>query len=986
MIDSTLFHNVLLICTALFFTARLAGKEIDIASPPAVIVVEQDAPPPVHFAGGELKSFLETMTAKEFTISPIPVPSASNIFLGKSKYSKQAGINTDELPAYGYIIKADKGDLYILGNDSSHKSSERLFELRKDLDGRFKDQWQYSQCKWDFDMGTAVGVWRFLETLGVRWLFPGPLGEYIPKKKSIRLSSSINIQQSPYFKMRLIGGNRWFKEDAPNSTSHYIFSDEGQRLQWSGNKNMLWILRQGGAAKYMAINHRPNRHFWASRFGNSNPEYFALLKSGKRNIPWITNTSRFSLCNSSEGMFEETQRDIDAFFAGKSPASRGIRNHDSFSHNRGWISPAAYGNTFSLLPHDTFAPCVCKKCQVLVDSSQPFSGQLSDSVWDFVKRTAETAARKHPDKYFTCLAYSSYSQPPRAFKKLPDNVIVGLCMYKANNIVSAANPEYMQNLLELSDQWSEYSDNKPFYWFHFLYRWNRMPRKYIPMLLPEHLGTFFRAVAKRSEDVHIEIDLNSKTYEFINRYVMYKLLWDPELDAGKVRDDFILHCFGPEAFASMARLLGDVESSCTQIAASGTSRFQIYKQVFNHKQVEDYQNRMNAALNIIKDPMQRKRAVLFEKYFFGAMRSGLDEFEKTFSKATTSNVLISTETKDNIELDEEIGEPAWRKAPKWDFYESTVGGKMNLADVKLLHDDSYLYFLFDLRGPNRVDHAENGRFGRVEICLDPNHDRDSYYKIQISGDGKMRDMFYQGGGEPPHEAWSSHAKYALTLRENGWSIKVVIPRASLGSDQNSPAAIWGINLCYIMAARPRQDRWQHSSTSPVMIGDLDQPDLFAALRFEQQRARFNLLRNSSFEEADDDKVVDWKSKAGGKRIIIKDAVDGNAAMSLIRPDKDSTSSVTSSKLTVKPGSFFEFTGSHRGINGSVYVLFYDKHGKSLPDAALTTYASVSTVWKPFRISGVIPPKAEKAMILLRSWSFEKTVLYDDLEFISEQVQ
>jgi len=962
-------------------TVVFAGS-ISITSPPATIVVEKKAPPSVRFAGGELQSYLQKITGKKFNIASVPVAKAANIFLGKSKYSAQAKIDTRKLSAYGYIITVVNGNLYILGNDSTDKAGEQLFELRKNLDGQLSDTNEYSLDHWDFDMGTAVGVWRFLEKIGVRWLFPGTLGESIPSHESIALPDSFEIQKAPHFISRVIYGNRWLKKDEPSSIWHYIYPEEGEQLHWSGNNNMLWILRQGGATKFLAMNHRPNRHAWDGRFGSKHPEYFALRDDGKRNIPSQTHLPRYSLCYSSLGMFHESMEDIDAFFRGEKPQTRGIFYHKSSSNNNGWLAEAAYKDTFSLLPHDTYAPCVCKECQKYIDYSKPFPKQLSNLIWGFVKKIGDANIKKFPHKYFINLAYSAYSLPPDNIEKLPDNIIVGLCMYHANNIVSAANPDYMKNLLALSDEWMAYTNNPPAYWLHFLYRWNRKPRKYIPMLFPRHLGAFFKEIAKRSKNLKIEVDRNSRMYELINRYVLYKLMWDPQLDAGKVSDDFIFHYFGADAFPLMKKLLGDVEQNCTKIASSNASNYDVYKNYFNRENIDCYQKQMADAMKIIVDPIQLQRARLFQKFFFGAMELGLNDFEKSFSGSQKSNIIISTETKNKLKMDGNFDEPDWQNIPNWDFYQNITAQRIKFANVKLLYDENDLYFAFTLNGPNRERYALSHQFGNVEICLDSNNDEDSYYKIQLTSDNKMRDMFYQGGGEPPHEAWNSHAKYAVKLLPNGWQAEIAVPRKQLKLNPKKSLEKCRINLCYNMAAP--EGRAQHSSTSSIMIGDFNQPGLFSTLAFAKNKSLDNLLKNPSFENGKDNKVVGWNSPSTCKRMEMKQAPDGNAVMCLIKGEQQSLCDTLSNKMPVKPEVFFEFTGKHQGSNGSIYVLFYDKNGKLLPNTTVTTYANSSSIWHSFKLSGVIPPGTVNAAILLRSWSTSKQLLFDDLKFMSEK--
>ena len=109
----------------------------------------------------------------------------------------------------------------------------------------------------------------------------------------------------------------------------------------------------------------------------------------------------------------EVIADVDAFFSGKPPESRGLKN---------WNSAIAVEGYFSLLPHDAMKKgCHCLKCKALWNRDNP-KGLVSDLVWGYVARIGEAMKDKHPGKRVVCLAYNKYRAPP-AGVTLPDNVI-----------------------------------------------------------------------------------------------------------------------------------------------------------------------------------------------------------------------------------------------------------------------------------------------------------------------------------------------------------------------------------------------------------------------------------------------------------------------------------------------------------------------------------------------------------------------------------
>ncbi len=137
-------------------------------------MVPRSRGPVVTFAGRELARYLGQVTGEAV---PINAPSARHrIDLAFIPASTRAAValslrsSLDRLPQDGFIIRSLGRDIIILGQG-----------------GR----------------GDLYGSYAFLETLGVRWFFPGKAYEVVPHKQ-IAWDKALNISESPSFPERIL--------------------------------------------------------------------------------------------------------------------------------------------------------------------------------------------------------------------------------------------------------------------------------------------------------------------------------------------------------------------------------------------------------------------------------------------------------------------------------------------------------------------------------------------------------------------------------------------------------------------------------------------------------------------------------------------------------------------------------------------------------------------------------------------------------------
>ena len=534
----------------------------------AVIVVPDKSPTPVVFAARELKYFLDKITEAKFKIVKQIPANGKAIILGDTTNARNAGINVREIARDGYRIITDNKKIIIAGKDDASSKSEVLFKLLKLPEDHRRHRLLEPQL-WNFERGTLYGVYHFLEMLGVRWFLPGPKGEIIPKIKTLEVPAFCLLEE-PTFSQRTVGPNWW--EDSrgfarynkgPKIDFMAIYND----LKFSHKANILWLLRMRGSTMIYPLNHRPPNNQFEERFGKTHPEYFSLWR-GKRDLKIQGHKGRTGvLCYSSEGMFQETLKDVDAFFSGKPASARGLTLYSQYNCNKGWPTAVNYGNMVSMLPHDAYKPCECKQCKGKIALGRG-KGQMSELVWSFVAKVAKHIEKRWPEHTVSCLAYSSYTAFPLTLDYLPDNVIVGICPAGYAIPCYLKNPENYKTVFELIKSWNKMSRAPVAFWFHHLSRWMKNVDHYaVPMLIPHFYRKFIKDLSGYGRIMKLQMDRDNYMFEHLNRYVLMKLLYNPDLDIDLLINDYCKKFYGP-ATDIVKTILLDIEKRCELIAAT----------------------------------------------------------------------------------------------------------------------------------------------------------------------------------------------------------------------------------------------------------------------------------------------------------------------------------------------------------------------------------------------------------------------------------
>ena len=367
--------------------------------PTGVIVIAEHALPSVERAVWELQYHVKEASGATLEIvkeNKLGRPRQNCVYLGQCQATKRAGIDPAGLGRNGFIIRTLGSDLFIAGRDEPGEwiGPERQVET-----------------------GTLFGVYELLDTeMQVRWLWPGKMGEVIPKRSTIRIAEQDRAVTLPLAQTRI-------RAHGPVSTNlegwakrsvHDRFLEDQQiwlrrhRFSWDGSLDIAHAFT----------------HHWG-RLGKSHPEYFNMLPDGtRRPDPYHVSGmgTLISMCVSNPALWQQIVDDHGA------------------------------GRYIDVSENDTSGKCVCQRCLAWdvpvplpdniawnerVDYAKKaflegdaswwrYLGSVSDRYNRFCLAVQKLAEQDNPDAVVLGLIYANYSKPPVEVK-LNKRVILAFC-------------------------------------------------------------------------------------------------------------------------------------------------------------------------------------------------------------------------------------------------------------------------------------------------------------------------------------------------------------------------------------------------------------------------------------------------------------------------------------------------------------------------------------------------------------------------------
>lgn len=337
------------------------------------------------------------------------------------------------------------------------------------------------------DWGVEFAVYEFLERyVGIRWLMPGPSGTFIPKHDKLSVIMR-NLEEKPAFISRLLSGLK-------------------------GQDQYLWARRNRmhGQVKF---HHNLFNLFPPSKYAKTHQEFFPLI-NGKRYIPEDNTQHQWQPCFSAPGLVDEAVKNISEYFS----------EHPEES-------------SYSLGVNDSGGYCECPACLALNGDAKNFLGlrNMSEQYFQWANAVAEGVLKKHPDKWFGCLAYSEVAAPPSKVKVHPR--IIPFMTYD--------RMKWVDHLREIegkgmTKRWHQQSSILG--WYDYIYGTPYLvPRVYFHKMADYYKFGYENGVRAMYAEAYPNWGEGPKLY------LALKLQWDPYLDTDKLLNEWYDACVGKEA-------------------------------------------------------------------------------------------------------------------------------------------------------------------------------------------------------------------------------------------------------------------------------------------------------------------------------------------------------------------------------------------------------------------------------------------------------
>jgi len=727
---------------------------VDGAANNAFIVTDLDPVPVAQYAARELAEYLEKITGATLLNEIGTADRFSAIVVGYGPVAQRNGLTLDGLKPDGFRIVTKGKNLFIYGVDRPtnrpvlggvhHMAKIHSYSHRYDISA-FGES------------GTLHGVYYFLrEYLGVRWFMPGEIGEVCPKMKDITIPD-IDITVNPDFEYRVPFVGLF------NYNHDYV----------------KWFHRLGfGAPKCVEINHS---FYLMNKYQKEHPEWFALLKDGRRDFN-VTCEGRGNLCLSNPEL-------LQAFIY----------------EGREYFKAHPEQDIFCVMPNDWFNQiCECPKCQAQAEYDKPEYGKFSNYVWNFVNEVAKELKKSNPDKWVGCCAYNSYMMIPDKVE-LEDNICVMQCKclyYRFDDFYKWRNDE-------LAYDWAR--KVKRFYiWDYYCWNSTNSHLTGLPIIFSKWLETDVRNMKGNTRGYYFDCGVIPPRYQFaspemnsITHYLTGRLLWNTDLNAADMMEDFVDKFYGP-AYAPMKQFWARAgELWCNMDVKKRGAADQLSRTLYTPEVLNELKGYLEEGQSLVEpDSMYSKRIACLQRVFMGYA-------SKVLNAKTEIPVTTVAEAESVPVIDGKMDE-CWNKAEVLKLVDQYSGSETKITTTaRILHDRDNVYVFVDCAEPkmknitarctkNDDTKAQVWTDDAIELFIAPDYRVPSRcVQIVANSNGYWWDAAkgtrqFKAGTE---SEYNSGMTVKAAKREDGWSLEFAIPKAGLTLDGTPAIDQWRMNIC-----------------------------------------------------------------------------------------------------------------------------------------------------------------------------------------------
>ncbi len=825
----------------------------------ADIVIPEKCSEVVVFAAKELKKYLDEATAADFKIlrsssfksRPEPVRTRTAIMLGESPWTKaMSGINFAALPKDSFVIKEVNGAIIIAGHDDPFTNPEKEMKARNGF-------WHH------YDHATLFGVYDFLERfVGVRFYFPVKELIYVPKIKKLEVPA-MDIEESPDFTARCAYWNP------------FSINAKQNKGDWAKNKmskiRNLQTLYGRNETFQMPNCHGLQGLGLITRFGKSNPEYFAVMGNGKRaNILRRKAPGEHGahLCYNNKELEDEIFEDAKSFLSAESASVRNIKSRYKGIHwNRGVYY--AYPGYFNIHPSDGMVKCLCPKCKPYADSDR-----ISDLFFPFMARIAERLKKAGIKGTITTMPYSCYTATPKC--DLPDNIEIMLATLGPWGENRLSNKE-LSKPDKLLVEWSRKNHGKTSSLWNYMISDRGMTQKGVPPMSPRDVSSYYKRNADVINGAFVQCGIWDILHNYLNMYVYYKTSWDTSTDVESLMKEHHENLFGPAAkpmgkfYDLLEKLwtnkgIPTIKNTPLGPVAVKRSQYEVWEKSYTTKELDKLTAYLNQAKKLAaKSPSHLKRIEFIKKYFLDSMKKERAKY-MGLKREIDDVVMDVPMLQDSVKINGILDENIWKKASSV-YLNPVVQNAPNLqTKVKAFCDKGWLFVGFNCQEPEaanlKLDVTK--RDGRVwadscvEVFLKLSNKREAsdYYHFMVNAAGAIADekRFTRRKGD---WHWNCDNMQAVSrISDKSFTVEMRIPLEEILGRPIAPGDEFLANFArsrFLKNGSPKGME-PYYSWSPYIrfegMGGFHDVLRYGLLRFVKDgEKKKTIIKNGSFEEA-----------------------------------------------------------------------------------------------------------------------------------------
>lgn len=502
---------------------------VENGKPGAVVVLADDSTMTARYAAEELVAHVKKATGVELPVlaeSMIGAETRPRIFVGMTNAARAAGIDAENLDHDAFILRSLNGDLFIVGREDPSRIRVKSGGMRdRILHGGYASREPTSPN------GTLFGVYEILQRyVGVRWLWPGELGTYVPAADMLVIEDELDEHQSPKLKFRRL---IWYQiQRAAHEAARGNYGPAIPELDFSPEV----LVNYSRDLDVFLGRHRlgyseakpPVQHVfsgWWLKYGEDHPEWFMMRPDGQRGPH----------PNATEG----EQRQVPIC----------VTNTDLHRYivEEYWDG----GDYLSLGEADRNLACQCPDC-LAWDVPQPtsfpeslrpaFVPQMTSNRYArFWKAIHDLASKRNPDVTITSFLYYSYLPAPTNGIDLGDRFVGDFAPW-TGNVRDYPMPEEEDNWLR--EQWEGWRNTG----LRMVYRPNIFHCGYVmPHLSTWQAGEFIRfAYEQGMEGFRQDSLFGNWAVRGPMLYMYVRLAWTPDMSIDAIRSEYF-SAFGPAA-------------------------------------------------------------------------------------------------------------------------------------------------------------------------------------------------------------------------------------------------------------------------------------------------------------------------------------------------------------------------------------------------------------------------------------------------------